>query len=847
MSTPARADRDPVCGMTPDADTQRRLVHDDVDWPFCSDRCLTRFRDAPASFVERTDPVCGMDVTPTSTHFAKHEGKPFWFCSAACEQRFTADSEAFLGDGEAPAAPPGTRYICPMCEGVESDVPAACPKCGMALEPETPTFATKTEYTCPMHPEIVRDVPGDCPICGMALEPRTVQLEPGPDPELVDMTRRFLTAALFTVPILVLAMGDMVLPGAPVAALVPHGLGPWLEFGFAVPVCLWSAWPFYVRAVRSLINRALNMFTLIGLGVSVAFVYSVVAIMAPDLFPPSFREDGEVAVYFEAAAVIVTLILLGQVLELRARSATGAAIRALLDLQAKSARRIAADGTESDVPLDAIRAGDHLRVRPGEKLPVDGVVLEGSSTVDESMLTGEPVPVEKRRDDRVTGATVNGTGSLVIRADRVGDDTLLAQIVRMVAEAQRSRAPVQKLVDQVAGAFVPVVIVVAIVTFAVWALLGPEPRMAHALVNAVAVLIIACPCALGLATPMSIMVAMGRGASLGVLFRNAEAIEILRDVDTLVVDKTGTLTRGRPELVEVIALGDLDEQTLLPLVAALEQGSEHPLAAAIVRGTQARELEIRKADDFESLTGKGARGTVDGRAVAIGNRALCEALGVDVSSQDEAAEAQRREGRTAMYCIVDGMLAGILAVADPIKESTAEAVERLHADGLRIVMVTGDAEATARAVAKQLGIDEVFADTLPEQKVEIVRRLQGEGSKVAMAGDGINDAPALAAAEVGIAMGTGTDVAMESAGVTLVKGDLRTIADARALSRATMRNIRQNLVFAFGYNSLGIPVAAGVLYPFFGLLLSPMIAAGAMSLSSVSVIGNALRLRRQQL
>lgn len=839
--------RDPVCGMTPAADTSRRQQHDDVDWPFCSDRCLQRFDEDPQAYVERSDPVCGMAVTPTSEHFAKHAGTPFWFCSARCAERFEADPEAFVGETERPAAAPGTRYICPMCEGVESEGPDECPKCGMALEPETFSVTTRTQYTCPMHPEIVRDEPGDCPICGMALEPQTVQVDPGPDPELLDMTRRFAWAAVFTLPIVILAMGDMLLPGDPVATWVPSGWGPWLEFAFAVPVCLWAAWPFHLRALRSLRSGAFNMFTLIGLGVSVAFVYSVVATVAPQIFPSSFREHGEVAVYFEAAAVIVTLILLGQVLELRARSATGAAIRALLGLQAKSARRIDEDGKEQDVPLDAIRAGDRLRVRPGEKIPTDGVVLEGRSSVDESMLTGEPVPVEKGKGEHVTGATLNGRGGLVIRAERVGDDTLLAQIVRMVAEAQRSRAPVQKLVDKVASVFVPVVVAIAVITFAVWALIGPEPRMAHALVNAVAVLIIACPCALGLATPMSIMVATGRGASLGVLFRNAEAIEVLRDVDTLVVDKTGTLTRGRPELMEVSSLGDLDQGELLALVAALEQGSEHPLAAAIVRGAEARDVEVPEASDFESITGKGASGRVGERAVAVGNRALCEDMGVDPAAADEAADRQRREGWTAMYCLIDGALAGLVAVADPIKDSTEEAVERLRADGLRIVMVTGDAQTTARAVARQLGIDEVFADTLPEQKVDIVRRLQAEGAKVAMAGDGINDAPALAAAEVGIAMGTGTDVAMESAGITLVKGDLRTIADARALSRATLANIRQNLLFAFGYNSLGIPVAAGVLYPFFGLLLSPMIAAAAMSLSSVSVIGNALRLRSRPL
>jgi Cu+-exporting ATPase len=589
------------------------------------------------------------------------------------------------------------------------------------------------------------------------------------------------------------------------------------------------------------------MFTLIGLGVSVAFAYSVFATVAPELFPPSFREHGEVAVYFEAAAMIVTLVLLGQVLELRARAATGAALRSLLHLQAKSARRIGDDGSETDVPLDAVRVGDRLRVRPGEKVPVDGVVMEGRSAVDESMITGEPVPADKVAGDRVTGATVNGTGALVIRAERVGEDTLLAQIVRSVAEAQRSRAPVQKLVDRVAAVFVPVVVSIAALTFAIWALVGPEPSLAHALVSAVAVLIIACPCALGLATPMSIMVATGRGASLGVLFRDAEALELLRDVDTLVVDKTGTLTVGRPELVTVETCADLGESDLLSLVVAVERASEHPLAAAVVRGAEQRGLTVGEVSDFTSLTGAGVTGRVAGRHVAVGNRALCAEFGLDPAVVDEAADAERSAGRTVMYCIVDGALAGLLALADPVKDSTPAALERLRRDGLRVVMATGDAEATARAVAAELGIDEVIADALPERKAEFVRRLQAEGRKVAMAGDGINDAPALAAADVGIAMGTGTDIAMESAAVTLVKGDLRTIADARALSRAALANIRQNLLFAFGYNSLGVPVAAGVLYPITGLLLSPMLAAAAMSLSSVSVIGNALRLRRVRL
>ncbi|MGR9091183.1 MAG: heavy metal translocating P-type ATPase [Gammaproteobacteria bacterium] len=796
----------------------------------------------------RKDPVCGMVPRPGTPHRYTHDGVEWLFCCARCRERFAADPESFLTPQPAVDLPHAAKYTCPMCPGIESPEPVACPKCGMALEPELSAAATKTEYTCPMHPDVVRDAPGDCPICGMALEAQTVTIDPGPDPELLDMTRRFIWAAVFTLPILVLAMGDMVLPGAPIHAALPARSGPWFELLLATPVCLWSAWPFYVRAVNSVIHRALNMFTLIGLGVTVAFAYSIVATIVPGWFPASFRlADGSVAVYFEAAAVIVTLILLGQVLELRARSATSAAVRALLGLAATSARRIADDGSEADVPLEEIQLGDRLRVRPGEKIPVDGEVIEGRSSVDESMISGEPLPVEKASGDRLVGATVNGTGALVMQALRVGDETLLAQIVRMVAEAQRSRAPVQKLADKVAGVFVPLVISIAVVAFAVWATFGPEPRFAYALVNAVAVLIIACPCALGLATPMSIMVATGRGATLGVLFRNAEAIELLRDVDTLVVDKTGTLTRGRPEVAEVITLADLDAKELLGLVAALERASEHPLASAIVRAAESRNASQEAISEFESDTGKGVRGRVDGRAVAIGNRSLCASLGVDPSSADAAAEAERREGRTVMYCIVDAVLAGIISVADPIKESTPAALARLRDDGLRIVMVTGDARATALAVAAILGIDDVRADTPPERKLEIVRELQAAGAKVAMAGDGINDAPALAAAEVGIAMGTGTDVAMESAGVTLVQGDLRGIADARALSRATMRNIRQNLVFAFGYNGIGVPIAAGVLYPFFGVLMSPMIAAAAMSMSSVSVISNALRLRRIRL
>ncbi|MEQ9073253.1 MAG: copper-translocating P-type ATPase, partial [Sandaracinaceae bacterium] len=722
-----------------------------------------------------------------------------------------------------------------------------CPKCGMALEPKgVPAVATRTEWTCPMHPEIVRDAPGDCPKCGMALEPRSVTLDEEENPELRDMSRRFWFAAALSIPLVAIVMIDM-LPGRPISGLLPGRSRAFVELALATPVCLWSAWPFYVRAVRSVKNLSLNMFTLIGLGVSVAYVYSVVATVLPEVFPASFRgHGGEVAVYFEAAGVIVTLILLGQVLELRARSQTGAAIKKLLGMAAKTARRVNDDGTEEDVPLEAVVLGDRLRVRPGEKVPVDGEVLEGSSAVDESMVTGEPIPVEKVAGEAVIGATINGTGGLLVRADKVGADTLLSRIVTMVADAQRSRAPIQKLADVVSSYFVPTVIVTAVVTFVVWSLVGPDPAMAYGLINAVAVLIIACPCALGLATPMSIMVATGKGASLGVLFKNAEAIEVLRKVDTLVVDKTGTLTEGRPALVAVEPVDGVEEETLLRLAAALERGSEHPLAEAIVRGAEERGLSLPSAADFESVTGKGVRGDVDGRSVALGNLAMMRSLEIDPADVEARAEALRAEGQTVMFVAIDGALAGILGVADPIKESTPEAIRELHAEGLRVVMLTGDSETTARAVGEKLGIDEVIAGVLPDEKAAKVASLQESGHVVAMAGDGINDAPALARAHVGIAMGTGTDVAMESAGVTLVKGDLRGIVRARRLSAKAMANIRQNLFFAFAYNTAGVPLAAGVLYPVFGLLLSPMFAAAAMSLSSVSVIANALRLRRSR-
>ena len=718
----------------------------------------------------------------------------------------------------------------------------------MALESAgPPQLDTQIEWTCPMHPEIVRREPGNCPICGMALEPRTVAAdEEGANPELIDMTRRFWLAAAFTIPLFVVAMGDL-LPGEPISRMLSPRARTWLELALATPVCLWSAWPFYVRFVQSLKNKSLNMFTLIGLGVSVAYGYSVVAALAPQIFPESFREGGAVAVYFEAAGVIVTLILLGQVLELRARSQTGAAIKKLLGLAAKTARRIREDGSDEDVPLDAVHVGDRLRVRPGEKVPVDGIVLEGKSAVDEAMVTGEPIPVEKHEGDSVIGATINGTGMLIVRAEKVGTETLLSRIVAMVAEAQRSRAPIQKLADVVAGYFVPIVIGVAIVTFVVWSLVGPEPRMAHALINAIAVLIIACPCALGLATPMSIMVAMGKGASLGVLFKDAEAIEVMRKVDTLVVDKTGTLTAGKPVLVTLEAAPGVDTTALLGAAASLERASEHPLAEAIVGGAVERGARLQRADSFESITGQGVVGRVEGRDVALGNHKLLEGMGVDAGALAERADALREEGQTVMFVVIDGEVSAILGVADPIKENTPDAIAALHREGMRVVMLTGDNRKTADAVAAKLSIDEVIAEVLPDQKAEVIKRLQKGGSVVAMAGDGINDAPALAQADVGVAMGTGTDVAIESAGVTLVKGDLRGIVRARKLSRATMANIKQNLFFAFVYNALGVPIAAGVAYPVSGLLLSPMIAAAAMSFSSVSVIANALRLRRLEM
>ena len=816
------------------------------------------------SASKEIDPVCGMSVDPaTAKAKVEHGGKTFFFCCTGCATKFEADPQKYLnkaagaplvgiqvgamksgGDARPTRAAPGTVWICPMDPEVRASKPGPCPICGMALEPETPQAATRTEYTCPMHPEIVRPGPGSCPICGMALEPRTVSAAPAEDPELKNMARRFWIGVVLLVPLLVLSMGVMFF--AP-HAIAPR-LMPWLQFLLATPIVLWGGWPFFERAWMSLRTRHLNMFTLIGMGTGVAYLYSLFATLFPSALPAQFRgHSGAAEVYYEAAAAIVVLVLLGQVLELRARSRTGAAIRALLDLSPKMARRIEADGSEKDVALDSVQPGDRLRVRPGEKVPVDGAVLEGTSSIDESMVTGESIPVEKGPGAKVVGATVNGTGSLVMRAERVGAETLLAQIVHMVAEAQRSRAPIQRLADKVAAVFVPAVLAVAVVTFIVWALAGPEPRLAHALINAVAVLIIACPCALGLATPMAIMVGTGRGARAGVLIRNAEALETMEKVDSLVVDKTGTLTEGKPRLTSVTSLGGIEERELLSLVAAVEKASEHPLAGAIVAGATERGAELLQAADFLSITGKGVVGRVNGRQVGIGSQALLAERGIDAAGLAGRAEELRQDGQTVMLVAIDGKPAGLVGVSDPVKSSSAEAVRALREAGVRVVMLTGDSRTTAAAVARKLGIDDFEAEVLPDHKADVVKKLQGEGKIVAMAGDGVNDAPALAQADVGIAMGTGTDIAMESGGITLVKGDLRGIVRARQLSHATMRNIRQNLFFAFVYNSLGVPIAAGILYPFFGLLLSPILAAAAMSFSSVSVITNSLRLRNVKL
>lgn len=761
------------------------------------------------------DPVCGMTVDPAkSGHRARHDEHDYHFCSAGCRTRFLADPDL---------------YLSPDPSAVEEDVPEG------------------TIYTCPMHPEIRQEGPGSCPICGMALEPETISLDSGPDPEYIDMRRRFWISAAFSLPLFLYAMGDMI-PGRPFQSWFEPGTANWVQLLLASPVVLWGAWPFFVRAVQSLKTMNPNMFTLIGLGVVVAYGFSLVATFFPDLFPAAFRgHDGTVAVYYEAAAVITTLVLLGQVLELKARGETSSALRALLELAPPVATRINPDGSEEEISLDQVQSGDQLRVRPGDKIPVDGTIAKGSSTVDQAMITGEPIPVRKAEGDDVTGGTVNQTGSFVMTAERVGKDTLLAKIVQMVADAQRSRAPIQKLADTVAGFFVPTVVLVALTTFVVWAIWGPEPALAYGLVNAVAVLIIACPCALGLATPMSIMVGTGKGAQNGILIKNAEALETFEKIDTIVVDKTGTLTEGKPKLVSVEPEIGIDADELLAMVAAIEVASEHPLAAAIVEGAKDKGLQFDSASDFQSVTGEGVEATVRNKRVAIGNEKMMERLGAASAGLVAKAQAGRSQGQTVMFVAVGGRPAGLIGVADPVKETTAAAIQALHKAGLHVVMLTGDAEATAQAIGEMIGIDQIHANVSPEDKHRVISELQAAGKRVAMAGDGINDAPALARADVGIAMGTGTDVAMESAGITLVKGDLGGIVKARRLSQLTMGNIRQNLFFAFFYNALGVPVAAGILYPWFGILLSPMIAAAAMSLSSVSVIGNALRLRSKPL
>jgi len=813
-AAPAAVIRDPVCGMTVDPDKGKPThEHGGHLFHFCNPKCREKFIADPDAYLQAEDPVCGMKVNrATARLMSKHEGQRFYFCSPGCQSKFEAEPAKYLAGRPAPE---------PMPAG--------------------------TIYTCPMHPEIEQVGPGDCPICGMALEPKGLPpADAGPNPELVDFRRRFAIGAALTLPVLVLTMGPML--GLPVRGWLGERAAQWLELLLASPVILWCGWPFLVRGARSFRTMNLNMFSLIGMGVAAAWAFSVVAVLAPGIFPAGFRDaDGHVGVYFEAGAVIVVLVLLGQILELGARERTGAAIRALMDLAPETARIVRADGREEEVSLEAVKPGDRLRVRPGEKVPVDGTVVDGRSAVDESMLTGEAVPVEKVTGDPVTGATINGTGTFVMEAERVGSDTMLARIVGMVAEAQRSRAPIQKVADAVAGVFVPAVIAVAVLAFVGWAVWGPAPAYAYGLVAAVSVLIIACPCALGLATPMSIMTATGRGAQAGVLIRNAEALEHFAKVDTLIVDKTGTLTVGKPKLVAVTAANGFSEREVLRLAASLERGSEHPLAEAIVAGAEALGVNAARAEDFEAVTGKGVTGTVENRKLALGNGKMLADLGMDAGALAAAADRRRDQGETVMFLVADDAVAGFLGVTDPVKETTPEALKALHRLGFRIVMATGDNERTARAVAARLGIDEIRADVLPEDKARIVRELQAAGARVAMAGDGVNDAPALAQADVGIAMGTGADVAIESAGITLVKGDLRGIVRARRLSLATMRNIRQNLFFAMVYNAAGVPVAAGLLYPVLGLLISPMLAAAAMSLSSVSVITNALRLRSTQI
>ena len=856
-------ERDPVCGMRVDpAKSRHSHDHGGRTYYFCCGGCETAFKTDPSQFlqaapaaeepvdlVRAVDPVCGMqvDASPDSYN-CEHDGETYFFCCAGCLTKFQAAPERYLAPppaNETAPPPPGAVFTCPMDPEVRETEPGACPKCGMALEAEVAVTLPSVEYTCPMHPEVVRSQPGACPTCGMALEPRTVAPAEPANPELDDMTRRFWIGAALGFPVFALAMAEMVL-GERVSQTVGRTASNWIQLLFATPVVVWAGRPFFERGWASVVNRSPNMFTLIALGVGSAYLYSVAATLAPQLFPEGFRMSGGVEPYFDTSVVIIVLVLLGQVLELRARSRTGAALRALLGLAPAMARRVR-DDREEDVPLADVHPGDLLRIRPGERVPVDGTVVDGQSAVDESMLTGEPLPVEKVAGDSVVGATLNGTGSLLMRAERVGAETLLAQIVTMVSEAQRSRAPIQRQADRLAEFFVPAVVTVSALAFVGWALWGPEPRLALALVSAVAVLIIACPCALGLATPMAVMVGTGRGAGAGVLIKNAEALETLEKVDTLIVDKTGTLTEGRPAVATVHPCDGGDEPALLSMAAGLERGSEHPLAAAITQAASERGLPSLTAEEFQAEVGRGVLGRVDGRPVLLGTTALLEAHGVPTESLASRADELRREGQTVVFVAIDGALAGLLGIADPIKATTPDAVRELRAEGLRLVMVTGDNQVTADAVAATLGIDEVVAGVLPADKQRIVAEHQAAGRVVAMAGDGINDAPALAEAAVGIAMGTGTDVAIESAGLTLVRGDLRSIVQARRLSRATMRNIRQNLFLAFVYNGVGVPVAAGVLYPVLGLLISPMWASAAMTLSSLSVITNALRLRNAKL
>ena len=866
--TPGVKAVDPVCGMAVDPSSAKgKAEYKGKTYYFCCTGCEAKFKGDPEKYLNAkspapmsghsglvmlgapkanlvTDPVCGMKIDPaTAAGHYDYQGQTYYFCNPGCETKFKADPKRYLHPERstaAPAEPKGTKYICPMDPEVVSDKPGSCPKCGMALEPELSFAPAKAKWTCPMHPEIVREEPGACPKCGMALEPMTVTPEED-NPELRDMTRRFWIGLGLSMPLLLGMFG-------PVAALIPHTMMPWLELALATPVVLWCGWPFLERFWSSLVNRSPNMFTLIGLGVGAAYLYSLVAVVAPGAFPESFRTmHGRPPVYFESAALITVLVLLGQVMELRARSRTNAAIRALLDLSPKMARRINADGSEQDVALDAVHPGDRLRIRPGEKVPVDGVVEEGTSAIDESMITGESLPVEKKQGDRVIGATVNSTGALIMRAERVGAETMLAQIVRMVGEAQRSRAPIQRLADRVSAWFVPTVVAISLITFVVWLIFGPEPRFAHALVNAVAVLIIACPCALGLATPIAIMVATGRGAHAGVLVKNAEALEIMQRVDTIVVDKTGTLTEGKPRVEGVNPLGSKLQEDVLRFAASVEAASEHPLAAAIMQEASRRDIRLSPVTEFQSFSGKGASGVIGGTVVDVGNERLMKEVGADFGPARSESSSRGDGAASLVYVAIDRKPAGWIVIADAIKKGTKNVVAELHREGLNIVMLTGDKGDTAAYVAERLGIDNFEAEVLPDQKAAVIKKLQDQGRIVAMAGDGINDAPALAQAHVGIAMGNGTDVAVESAGITLLKGDLRGILRARRLSQATIRNIKQNLFFAFIYNSLGVPIAAGILYPFFGILLSPIIAAAAMSFSSVSVITNSLRLRNVKL